>query len=247
MRAFLAVLLLCFTMQLGAQAKTLRVAVDEYYPPFSYLDEQTGQYTGFDVEIAKALCFQAGLDCQIVPVKFDNVFKDIGERKIDIGVLGLGKSEERNKLVIFTNRYFRSSSVFIEIPGTVEISEEGLRGKKIGVQKNSVQEEYLNKTYAGLAEIVTFAGFDELMEALKTKAVHVALVDGLPVYYKLMNEHDTEFDFVGEPIRLTDDSFIVLHPSLTKERDLLNKAIEKIRASGEYDKINRKYFNFNIY
>ena len=244
----LILLVFCLVLQNAAMAKVFRVAVDEHYPPFSYLDKKTNLMSGFDVDIALALCADAGLECEIVPLPFEKIIPSVAEGSIDIGIAGLGKTEERAKIVSYSNRYFRSRSVFIGIPGSVTIGHQELKGKRIAAQKGSEQEAYVKYTYGDVAEIVGFVGFDEMLVAIKEKSVDVAFVEGLPVYSALMSVDNFSIDFIGEPVDHGDgDSYIILNPALKEERELINKGIDNIRASGEYDKINRNYFNFNIY
>ena len=63
----------------------------------------------------------------------------------------------------------------------------------------------------------------------------------------LKTEKGEALDIVGEPVKLGNASCVVLSKALEKERDAINKAILELRDSGEYDIINRKYFEFNIY
>jgi ABC-type amino acid transport substrate-binding protein len=240
-------LVLTFCMPSLAAEQILRVGVDAPYPPFAYHDPATGKLTGFDVDIAEAVCRGIGRQCDIQVVPFDRIIPSIVEGGLDIGVAGMAKKPEREKLVLFSEKYFRSSSIFIEIPGTNTVSKEGLKGKRIAVQNQTTQEDYLRETYGDVAEIVTYTSFEDLMTALRENKVNIAFIDGLPGYHYLKSEKGQGLDLVGEPVKLGSGSCIVLHKSLVKERDAINQAILDLRSSGEYDKINRKYFEFNIY
>lgn len=230
-----------------AAKKVLRVAIDEGYPPFSFIDPQTKERTGFDYDMALALCKAIQRECELVPLPFDSILPEMVAGNIDIGIAGMGKTPEREAIVLFTEKYFRSSSLFIEIPGTVTISREGLKGKRIGGQKSSLQLEYLEKTYGDIATLVPYVGFDEIIEAVLRKEVDTALIEGLPGYYRLMSDSGLKLDIAGEPVRLDDVAFIAVRKGLEAERDALSAAIKKLRSTGEYDRINQKYFNFNVY
>lgn len=247
---YLLITICCIALNFSvafAKAPVLRLAIDAPYPPFAYTDPQTGKLTGFDYDIAQAVCREMGRECDIQVVPFDNIIPEIVAGKIDIGVAGMAKTPEREQKVLFSDKYFRSSSVFLEIPGTNTISKEGLKGKKIGVQSKTTQEIYLRETYGDIAEIVPLTSFDNIIDATIDKTIDVAFIDGLPGYAFLKTEKGEKLDIVGEPVKLGSGSCIVLGKSLTKERDAINKAIQTIRKSGEYDVLNRKYFEFNVY
>ena len=128
---FAAVLLLVLGLSPAmAAAPVLRIAIDSPYPPFAYTDPETGKLTGFDYDIAVELCRIMNRECEIVVVPFDNIIPEIVAQKIDIGVAGMAKTAEREEKVLFSDKYFRSSSVFLGFPDTLVPSVEGLKGKK---------------------------------------------------------------------------------------------------------------------
>ena len=238
---------ICVAFSAHAAAPTLRIGIDAPYPPFAYTDPASGKLTGFDFDIAEALCRKINRTCEISAVPFDNIIPSIVADKLDIGVAGMAKKPEREELVLFSDKYFRSSSIFLEIPGTNVVSHEGLKGKKIAVQNKTTQEEYLRKTYGDIAQIVPLTSFEDIIKQTLDKKVDIAFIDGLPGYHFLKTEKGEGLDIVGEPVKLGNASCVVLSKSLEKERDAINKAILELRDSGEYDQINRKYFEFNIY
>lgn len=244
--AALLLLIMGFSTAIAGEP-VLRIAIDSPYPPFAYTDPETGKLTGFDYDIAVEICRIMNRECEITSVAFDNIIPGIVAQKIDIGVAGMAKTPEREEKVLFSDKYFRSSSVFVGFPGSLVPSVEGLKGKKIGVQHKTTQETYLRKTFGDVAEIVTFSNFDEIMGATLNKTIDVAFVDGLPGYAFLKTERGEHLDIVGDPIMLGSGSCIVLHKSLTEERDAINEAIQTMRKSGRYDVLNRKYFEFNVY
>ena len=251
-----AVALFIFVLTTGmassalAQTAPLRVAVDAPYPPFAYYDANNN-LAGFDVDIVKALCKQMNRECEIKVVDFDKIIPSIMDGSIDLGVAGMGATEERKKMVDFTERYFRSHSIFIEKPGVVsEISYESLKNKRIGAQTGTLQEQYLTKMYGDIATIVLQQNYEDVFADLKNNKTDLILVDGLPGYYYLKSEQGEGLETVGQPIHsdiVLDSSAIAIAKGNDELRTEVNEAIQAIRRAGEYDKINRKYFDFNVY
>ena len=242
-----AVLILSAPMA-RAQDKVYKFAVDTYYPPFSYTDEATGELGGFDVDIAKAVCGKLNLSCQVVAVPFDEIIPQVESGQLDVGCAGFAYTEERAKRVLYTNKYFRSSSLFLELPGTFEgISPETVKGKKVAVQASTNQEDYLRRTYGELIEVVPVKGFDDIVKGVNDMTYDLGFIDGLPGYHYLKSDEGLNLDIVGEPVHLDDGSCMVLRKGQEALRDRINQAIEELRLSGEYDAINIKYFDFNVY
>ena len=251
MKTFCAALLLFLVLSATAPAAEppLRVAVDAEYPPFGYI-EGDGTLAGFDVDIAKALCAEIKRECVVTGVPFDDIIPEITKGNIDFAVAGLGDTPERAKLVDFTNRYYRSHSIFLEKDGTEAIlSPEGLAGKSVGVQTASAQAEYLQKEYPQ-AVPVPRPTFEGMMQDLKEGKTYVALIEGLPGFAYLKTPEGAAFETVGTPIEdpfLSGPSFIAVSKKLPQLTRDLNEAIDALRRNGEYGRINRKYFDFNIY
>ncbi|MDR1920484.1 MAG: transporter substrate-binding domain-containing protein [Candidatus Adiutrix sp.] len=233
----------------AADDRVYKVAVDPDYPPFSYTDEKTGQLSGFDVDIARAVCAKLALNCDIRPVLFDDIIPQVADGRLDIGCAGFAYTEERARRVLFTKKYFRSTNLFIGPPDAFEeVTAETLRGKKAAVQAGTIQEAYLRKTYGQVLAIIPMSGFGEVTEAVKNKTADIGFVDGLPGYSYLKSEEGLELDIVGDPVHLDSaDACMALTPGLEPLRDRINQAIEDLRLSGEYDAINVKYFDFSVY
>ncbi len=241
-------LLLLAPASLRADDRVYTVAVDTYYPPFSYTDEKTGQLAGFDVDIAKAVCGRLKLNCEIKAVPFDEIIPQVEAGQLNIGCAGFAFTEERAKRVLYTHKYFRSSSLFLQLPGAFEeINADTLKGKKVAVQAGTNQEEYLRRTYGQVIEVVPVKGFEDIIRDVNGKTVDLGFIDGLPGYHYLKSDEGLNLDIVGEPVHLDDGSCMVLRKGEEALRDKINTAIDELRSSGEYDAINIKYFDFNVY
>ncbi len=253
-----------FALALGEanaqERQPYRVAVFVPYPPFAYLDK-TGNLAGFNVDIAQALCNQIKSKCTIVSVPFADIIPGLVNGSIDFAVAGMGTTPDREKLIDFTIPYFRSHSIFIENrDNMIEITPEGLKGKRIGTQAGTLQEIYLKKQYGDIATILTWPNFDEPFEALRQRKVDLIFVDGLPGYSFLKSAAGEGMETVGQPVRPSmlhnrntdldeglETSSIAVSKRHPKLREILNRALQEIRQNGEYGRINRKYFDFDIY
>lgn len=247
-----ALLALCFSGAAHAAQPggVLRIAVDAPYPPFAMQDE-SGHLSGFDVDIAHALCAELGYECDIQAVPFDEIIPRIVAGEIDLGIAGMGASAERKKLVDFTNRYFRSLSVFIEREGTLpDLTPDTFKGLRVGAQADTLQAQYLQKTYGDNITLVTVPTYDELYPLLRKGEVDLILIDGLAGYSYLKTPEGVGLETIGDAVDsggVLDWASIAVSKEKPWLREAVNRAIDNLRRSGEYGKINRKYFDFNIY
>lgn len=247
MLALTALLLLLVAPPVSAEP--LRVATEGAYPPFNYINEE-GRPVGFDVDIAKAICTALSRDCKIVVVAWDDIITGLVNGDYEMIVASMAKTPERDKLIDFTDHYYRSRSNFVGKAGRYESSTpDALAEAIITAQKGTVQENYLfrhyNKSTIRSAE-TTKAAFDLLVDG----QVDAVLSDSLTIYEFLQTPRGRPFDFIGTALPTTDVSsysHIAVAEGDDELRNQVNEALKRLRAEGTYDRINKKYFPFSIY
>ena len=234
---------------LRAEDRVYKVAVEDNYKPFAYTD-QTGQLRGFDVDVAQAVCGRLRISCEILPLPFNEIIPGVQAGKVDIGAAGFAYTEERATKVIYTNRYYRSSSLFIGLSGHTisDLAPASLQGKKVAVQSATSQEAYLRRAYGDKIQVAPVADLDNVLKAVTDQMADLGFVDGLAIYEHMKSDEGASLDFIGDPVYIDDgSSFMILAKGAEGLRDRINRAIDEIRANGEYDRINNKYFDFNVY
>ncbi len=239
----------------AAQAKEwtkIRFGVEGAYPPFSSMTED-GELQGFDIDIAHALCEQMNAECTLVPQDWDGIIPALLARKYDAIIASMSITEERKKKVNFTDKYYQTPARFARPRGSgVEISAADLKGKKVGVQRATIHDNFLTEVFGDEVEVVRYGSQDEAyLDAVSGRldllmADAVALMDGF-----LNTEQGGGWEFVGPPY--TDVKYfgegagIAVRKRDSDLQEQLNAAIAAIRANGVYRQINEKYFDFDIY
>ncbi len=233
---------------LAVDNTALRVGVENYYPPFSFPDEN-GHPAGFDPAIAETLCRAMERTCEIQALPFDQLLNAIREGKLDLVVAGLAASEERKKYMDFSESYYHSRTIYIGRPGS-EASQTWMKGKRIGAQTSTQQAVIAAKLWGDIAEIVLNKNYADMLTELSEGKLDIVISDGLPGYEFLRSERGEEFIMIEVDLPL-DEELNSAHIGIRKnEPDLLkavNKAIQDVKLNGEYDRVARRYFPFSIY
>jgi ABC-type amino acid transport substrate-binding protein len=248
-RWLVALALLFFCALPGSAAEDqLRIIRGGVYPPFTYRDA-TGAMVGFEVDIADALCAVLVVRCVATDVSFEQMIPALLAGRGDVIIASLSITEERKKLVAFTNRYYRTPMQFIARRGFDRpITRDGLRGLRIGVTAGGTDEVYARNNFSGAATIVPLAGDENILNhALIEGQVDLLLGDSLAMWPFITSTQGRDFAFVGEPIYVDQDIGIAVRKQDEALRQRLNAAIARIRLDGTYQKINAKYFPFSIY
>jgi arginine/ornithine transport system substrate-binding protein len=232
--------------------KTIRIGVEGAYPPFSYTTAD-GKLEGFDIDIARALVKAMGAEIKLVAQDWDGIIPALMARKYDAIIASMSITEERKKKVAFTNKYYNTPAKFVCKKGTVkEFTKATLKGKTVGVQRATTHDSYLTDNYGKDVKIKRYATQDDAYLDMAAGRVDFLLADSVALSDGFLKKPEgKDFEFVGPD--MTDVRWFgegVGVACRKKDKDLVemfNKAIDQIRADGTYQKIQDKYFDFNVY
>jgi polar amino acid transport system substrate-binding protein len=249
----LAVAMLCLSLAPSAKAEdTLRIGTEGAYPPFNFVDA-AGTIGGFDVDIGMALCDKMKVKCSVVAQDWDGIIPALQNGKYDVIIASMFITEERKKLVNFTDPYYKAAMTHVVPKGSAikAFTNDALKGKAIGAQTSTTQADYIQKTYPD-ADIRLYRTQDEVNLDLANGRLDMQVGDMVPMLEWTLKTDDGKCcDLAGEPI--TDPKFVGdgVGMAVRKEDTTLlanlNKALAEIVTDGIYKKINDKYFAIDIY
>ena len=234
-----------------AGAADLNICVEGAYPPFSEMNS-AGDIVGFDIDIANALCNEMGKSCALVQSEWDGIIPALLERKCDAIIASMSITEERKKKVDFTGKYYTTPAKFVAPKGkNYTITAEGLAGKSVAVQRATTHENFLRDNFPGM-DIRVYATQDEANADLVSGRVDLGHADSVALMEGFINtDAGKGFEFVGPGYSIPkwhgDGAGIAVRKGEDELREALNAAIAQIRSDGTYQKINAKYFDFDVY
>jgi len=229
----------------------LRIATEGAYPPFNAIDKD-GNLVGFDVDIANALCDHMHASCTIEAQAWDGIIPGLLDRKYDAIVASMSITEKRREQVNFTDKYYSTSARFVaKKEAKIEISDAGLAGKRVGVQRATVYEAYLRAKFPHAVPVL-YDTQENANADLAADKLDLLLADWVQLSQDfLKSDKGKEFEFTGPP--LVDPAILGEGVGIAVRKDdaallsALNKALKEIRADGTYKRLNDKYFDFDIY
>ncbi len=236
----------------SADMKKVTLGTEGAYPPFNWIDED-GNLQGFDIEIGNALCAAAKLDCTWVVQDWDGIIPGLLAKKYDAIVASMSITEERKQKVDFTARYYNTPAKFVRKKGSdIEISNAGLDGKSVGVQRATIHENFLRDNFGEIITIKAYATQDEANLDFNAGRVDLLLADSVALLEGFINTPEgRDAEFVGpdftDPRWFGDGVGIAVRKGEEELLDALNQAIAAIREDGTYQEINASYFDFDVY
>ncbi|WP_333617536.1 lysine/arginine/ornithine ABC transporter substrate-binding protein [Mixta calida] len=249
----LSLLLAFSSVASAAVPKTLRIGNDPTYPPFESKNAQ-GQLVGFDIDLANEICKRIAAQCTYVESDFDALIPSLEAKKIDFIISSLSITEKRQQEIAFSEKLYAANARLVAPKGSkLEPTPESLRGKNIGLLQGTTQETYANQYWRPKGVTVTpYANQDLVYQDLSAGRIDAAFQDEVQASEGFLKQPvGKDYAFAGPAVK--DDKIFGVGTGigLRKEDSELKAAIDKafaeMRKDGTYDRIAKKYFNFNVY
>ncbi|MBC7917047.1 MAG: transporter substrate-binding domain-containing protein [Rhodoferax sp.] len=228
----------------------IRIGVEANYPPFSQMGTD-GKFSGFDIDIARALCAEMKADCTMVSQEWDGMMPALNARKFDMVVASMTISEERQRVADFSDSYYDIPSTFIAKAGAFkDVGPAALKGKTIIVTRNTPRARYIAANYKDSQVLQVAKEADVTMELAAGRGdlgFGSALASTVAF---LKSPEGKSFAKVGPPINPSGNkdggTGIAFRKGETSLKDKVNAALKAITANGVYKQINDKYFDVSI-
>lgn len=126
------------------EAKQVRVAVSQDFPPFGSFDQKM-QLQGYDVDVAKMLAEELQVELKLVPVTSDRRISELLADRVDVIVANLGANPQRAMLIYFSKAYAPFYSGIYGATDVQAASYEDLKSYRIGVTEDSLEDSELKR------------------------------------------------------------------------------------------------------
>jgi polar amino acid transport system substrate-binding protein len=124
------------------------VSTDPKYPPQSALDEKTGKYVGFDIDVATEIANRLGVKIEWQTPAWETITSGHWNGRWDLSVGSMTPTNDRQEVLAFSQPYYYTPAVVLVHNDNTSINDlsTDLDGKKIGVCSGCTYEQFLNKT-----------------------------------------------------------------------------------------------------
>jgi len=227
----------------------LRVGVEGNYPPFSKMGAD-GKLSGFDIDIALAVCRQIKAECTLVQQEWDGMMPALRAKKFDMIVASMTISEERKKAADFSDPYYDVPSRWVAKTGTFkDHSPASFKGKKIIVLRNSPRAKHVADHYKD-SEVLLVAKETDVYLELAAGRGDIGFGSSVVSNEAFLKKPEGKgFAQVGSTVRLEEGGGgvgIAFRKGEDALRLKVNAALKAIRADGSYKKLADQYFDFDV-
>lgn len=215
---------------------TIRAVTDATFPPMEFVKD--GKRTGFDIELVEALGQAMGKKIQWIDIDFKGLIPALQAGRADIAVSAIYITDERKKVVDFTDPYYAGGLVVLtKKDGPVKTLKD-LDGRRVSEQVGTKSVNYLRDNYPKVQRVEVEKN-QEMFNLVQIGRSDAA-VTGKPAA-KLFAQSTQDLTVLTEQITTEEYGIAVpkSKPELTGE---LNAALKKIKADGTYDRLLNKWF-----
>ena len=240
--AALAVSMIGSTACFAEEQKTFTVGFDAEYPPYGYMDEN-GEYTGFDLELAQAVCDLEGWELVKTPIDWDSKDMELNSGSIDCiwnGFTMNGREEDYT----WSKPYVDNSQVIV-VPESSDVTDlSGLAGKIVGVQAASAALELLSEggdqadLAATFGSLQQFPDYNNAFVELQAGSIDAVAMDIGVAQYQLKQKEG--YKILDE--KLNSEKYAIGFKLGNEElRDTVDDAMEQLVADDTFAKLAEKY------
>lgn len=227
--------------------RSIRFATSPDFPPFSFTAAD-GNLTGFNVDLARAICSELAVPCTMQARPFESLSASIAEGRIDAAIAGLAITAASRGTLAFSDVYLRPAARFIGAAKEAgsDVTPEVLAGRTVAVASGSAHEAYLAAFFPG-AKRLSVASPALAAEAVKTGTAAFAFGDGLQLAFWLQSSAAGDCcAFIGgpylEPHFFGQGYAIALPPGRPELRQAIDWALDSLYDKGVFAEIYLRYF-----
>ena len=230
----------------------LRFVTEGDFPPFNYTDAE-GALTGFNVDLARAICLEVNAACDIKARPWEELYGALTRGEADGAIAAQRVSWSGVAKVEFSDCYLHTPGHFAgKRDGIVaEMTPEALESQTVAVARGTAHEAYL-KAFFHESAIKTFDTVEAAREALADGKVAFIFDDGISLSLWVNGTNSRQCcEMKGggflEPKYFGDGIAIALPKSNPQLKTLINSALAKVRESGRFDELTQRYFPARLY
>ncbi len=216
------------------EAGVITVGTCPDYPPFESIDDK-GNIIGFDIDLARAVAAELGVEVKFVNMGFDSIITAVKSGQVNVGISSFSINEERKASIDFSVPYLISSQVVLVQKDSPLKAIEDLTGKQVAVAIGTTGAEAAKSIEGAKLKVVDDSNLSVMM--LGNGSADAVVID-----VAIAKEYQKKRGFVimEKPLQMEETACVIMKGNDTLRQEI-DKAIEKVKADGSFDTIKAKW------
>lgn len=222
------------------EGKVYKVGIDTTYPPFEF--EEAGEYKGIDIDIINAIAENQGIEIEFSPMDFGGIIPAMQADQLDIAIAGMSITDERKKVVDFSNPYFDAGLTLVVEGGNEKITSiDDLKGKKLAAKKGTTGAKFAQENASKYGfEVVQFNDSPAMFQEVANGNAD-ALIEDYPVIAYAIAQNDLGLKTIGDRLNGDQYGIAVLKGENEDVLEKINAGLAALKEDGTYDEIVNTY------
>lgn len=228
----------------------LVIGIDDTFVPMGFKDD-SGELTGFDVELAKKVADKMGKTLEFQSIDWSMKETELNNENIDLIWNGYSISDERKEKVDFSSAYLNNRQVIITLAGSSIKSKDDLKGKKVGAQNQSTAVDaiesdggQIEKTFKS-GKVITFETNNDAFMDLEAGRLDAVVADEILAKYYINQRGEDKYSILSDDFG-KEQYAVGMRKNDDKFKDAFNKALKEVIDDGDAKDISKKWFGDNI-
>ena len=221
----------------------LQIGLEIGYPPMEYYDEDGKTEIGFDVELAKAIADDMGVECVLIDTAWAGIFAGVDTYKYDAIISSVSYLPERDENYTLSKPYVANAPVLI-VPKDSKIADiKDLAGKSCAVQRETTADKIIKEQKEKEKLDVDLRQYDKVINAfdeLETGRVDSVCTDSVVAAYYLGDKASNYKTVWQSPKK--EPIVICMKKGNDVLKEKMETAIQHLKDSGKLAEISTKYF-----
>jgi polar amino acid transport system substrate-binding protein len=224
-----------------SQSETITIATDATWPPFEYVDEESKEIVGFDIDLMEAIAEEANLNVEFVNVSWDALLAGVAQGEYDMAISVITITDERRERMLFSDPYYDAGQVVVvrteDAAGFA--SENDLAGRVAGAQIGTTGAMAIEEIEG--ATLKTYDTIDLAFLDLLNDQIDAVVSDN-PLAVGYVNQYAGELEIVTDPF--TDEQYGIAAPPGSEELIAqVNEGLAAVLADGIIEDLEAEWLS----
>ena len=222
------------------QDKKLIIGTDTNYVPFEFLDQETGEYVGFDIDLIDAVAKEVGFEYELKPMDFAGIIPALQTNNLDVAIAGISINPVREETIDFSDPYYDAGTAILVREDEEEIkTKEDLAGKVVATKQGTSSYDYVIEMDE-IKEVIPFPNIDQAYMELHKGTADAVVFDLPSVLYYVNTSAQGQAKVLDD--LLEGQTFGIAFPKGSPLKNEVNIALANIKENGTYDELHEKWF-----
>lgn len=238
------------TMVQAQDNEPLKIGISgEPYPPFTYTSSN-GEWTGFEVDLAMAICDEMGRACEITPTGWSGIIPSLNSGRIDLIMNSMSITEQRQEVIDFSQPYYFTPGAYVAAVDRDIAIPDDLDGLILGVQAATTNANYARRALRDSGvEIRIYDQAEQVNSDLLSRRLDLILADEIAMVQVLERDEAQGFEIKDTAPRheaYGEGIGIGLRQNEEALRGDLNAAIATVINNGTCASLSEQYLGTDV-